>query len=438
MTACPGCDRGSPDGSRFCIYCGQSLANVTTSGVDDDLTQGRLIPEIDSAPGSRPASRATYLWALLGIVGALIGWLAVRDRDPRLGRNVLIAGAAVSAAGLLLTVGFNLVALNWLTGASTTVTDTAATDETIPEPSLAGEGIDVAFVTTMTEFGWTYRDDVDATLLVSGTINEPVRASQNPYVTEDLTEYTPGEACGMIDDSIGLVPITFAVENASTSDATAELAFSLNVRYERYFSDGPECYEADQVSSGSWENLLTPGESVNTTAVALVPGYSGDPSSLQNLRLTAANTDFWGVSALTGPTVIEPDSFALTAGPDTGSSGTLETSETDMSGTYTGTMTATKGGAVYDLVLELEQAGSDVTAIVTATSRETGNRGSYTASGYSEGGRIVLNGESWIDKPNSTWFMDHLDLTADGDVMTGSFAALDAPAKPLGSVYVSR
>ena len=404
-------------------------------------------PGSPGGQGDEPeaASRATYLWAVFGFIGGLIGWAVVKERDPRLGRNVLIAGAAVSVCGFLLY----LIALGGLlaglsSGNNSTVTSEPATnaDEAYTE-APSGSGLDIAAQSTINEFSWVYVDDADQRLRVDVMVDEPVRLSDSPYYeTSDGVFFNPGDACGITDDTTGIVPLDFQLTNESDTTVAADLDFSIDADYERFFTDDHECFSYES-SSGTWDDGIEPGDTGGAMAVVLVPGYfagaEGDRTLLEAIAVTPESTSFAGVDELTGQSATGAGFTLLPSGTSVATERSAEapTSE-DATGYYTGTMDSYTSDTVYDVVLDLTQNGSEVTGTVTATSRETGNRGTYEAAGYFEDGRVVLNGTDWVDRPNSTWFMDHLDLQLDADRLSGTYAPVDKPGKAVGDVYVSR
>lgn len=457
---CPNCGEQAPEHSKFCPLCGQRcdeppaeitrLADTSRSGstpaeAPGTTTSSLSIPQLkkDSVPTG--VSRATYWWVVFGLVGGLVGWALVKDRDPRLARNVLIAGAAVSAGGIVV---YTIALGGLLAGGLSSLDDAQAEADPASVGSdadpAAGSGTDLQGQPTISEFSWVYIDDADLRMRVDVMVDEPVRSSDSTYVEVGGTQYTPGEMCGVTDDSTGIVAVDFNVENESSSSVAADLDFSIDAEYERFFTDGPECYTYGS-SSGSWSDGLDPGESGNSVVAVLVPGYfangEGDPSLLEDITLTPEPTDFAGVYELSGAS-LSGNGFTLM--PREGAVGqptaeiTDSTPSQDVTGYYTGTMTAHKSDTVYDVVFDLTQDGSEVTGTVTATSRDTGNRGTYRAEGYFEDGRLVLNGKDWVDKPNASWFMDHIDLDLNGETLTGTYAALDEPGKPIGDVYAVR
>lgn len=459
---CPSCGQQLPNDSTFCPSCGERIAqssdDVTTledsprtRNTAGDRSAAATSPAVDTqthqvaASGAAAVSRATYLWAALGFLGGLIGWALVKERDAHLARNVLITGVAVSVGGTLL---YFLAIGGLLAGALSSTNDTTSagaeptTDSTYFDPA-GGSGSDLQMQPTINEFSWVYIDDVDQRVRITVLVDEPVRLADSTYVEVGDEQYAPGDACGVTDETTGIVALDFTAENESSSIAAADLDFSIDSEYERFFTSGPECFTGS--SSGAWDGGIEAGESGGSVVAVFIPGYfdngDGDPSMLEGVTLTPQATDFAGVIDMSGDSATG-DGFTLMPRGGTASQPTEDTapaaSSEDVSGYYTGTMTAYKTDTVYDVVLDLTHTGSEVSGTVTATSRKTGNRGTYEAKGYFENGRVILNGKSWVDKPNSSWFMDHMDLSLNGDSLTGTYAGLDKPGKSVGDVYAVR
>ena len=454
---CRGCEAAIPGDSRFCPRCGaqvpeldmtvSSSASVTehqepARGEADSFDWVPTVKQTD--PGSRtmPVSRASYLWALLGVIGGIIGWATVKDKDPRMARNILFAGIGASVVSVflfaVLPVMLAFSAMD--SDDSTSAEDSPSVVDSDGDSGSGGDtvyegagGIDVEGQPTSSEFSWTYVDDIDAQVGVDGMIDEPLHLSDSPYVEwGDGFRTTPGQACGVTDDSVALVPIDMSLTNRSDSEVQPQLTFSMDVDLEVYYSDtGATCHSAGEDAEVAWDPLSA-GSSAGVVAVAFVP----DDLPMSQVTFTAQNSPSWGVVDIVSGTSRMGNSFTL--GDSQAAVASPADGVSDISGTYTGTMTAYKSEVVYDLELSLTQVGEDVTGTVTATSRDTGNRGTYETAGYLDGDRLVLNGTTWIHKPNDSWFMDHIDVVFNGSALTGEFASLDRPGKAVGSVYATR
>jgi len=142
-------------------------------------------------------------------------------------------------------------------------------------------------------------------------------------------------------------------------------------------------------------------------------------------------------SPLTSPTA---PSTVTSASPVTATAAPVPVRPTDpASGTWSGTMTSRSGNVYFTQVQISVAPGGPITGTVTCTSEETHNRGTYAVTGYQEGIRVVLNGQRWVSRPNSRWFMDHLNVMYDGSsTMSGRFGPVDAPSAFTGTVELRR
>ena len=60
------------------------------------------------------ASRATYLWPIFfGFIGGILGWAIVKDRDPVLGKRVLITGMIIGVVATILPILFYVGLIVW-------------------------------------------------------------------------------------------------------------------------------------------------------------------------------------------------------------------------------------------------------------------------------------------------------------------------------------
>jgi hypothetical protein len=85
---CPNCGTKNPDGSRFCAECGADLRSLGAPRPDSESKQTPSVPTqyatagevterpawspVPSPPPTAPQRRRTWLWVVLGIVGACI------------------------------------------------------------------------------------------------------------------------------------------------------------------------------------------------------------------------------------------------------------------------------------------------------------------------------------------------------------------------------
>ena len=83
MIVCPNCGNANPDGSRFCANCGADLSVASRSALPpakpsparDRTELPPTSPEWRMSPAGplpEPPRRRTWLWIVLGIVGACL------------------------------------------------------------------------------------------------------------------------------------------------------------------------------------------------------------------------------------------------------------------------------------------------------------------------------------------------------------------------------
>jgi hypothetical protein len=89
---CPACRQTLPDGASTCPHCKRA---VIDSLISTDQT-------LQYAPASNP-TRLWYLVAFLfGLIGALIGYVAVRERSDTMATRLLLIGIVTTAIGIYL------------------------------------------------------------------------------------------------------------------------------------------------------------------------------------------------------------------------------------------------------------------------------------------------------------------------------------------------
>ena len=82
MIVCPNCGTGNTEDSRFCANCGANLRAGRTGPSDQDPAPTDQPPSIaptapewrmsPAGPLPEPPRRRTWLWVLLGTIGALL------------------------------------------------------------------------------------------------------------------------------------------------------------------------------------------------------------------------------------------------------------------------------------------------------------------------------------------------------------------------------
>ncbi len=101
------------------------------------LGEGHGKALLDSKPAGRPVSRWIYALPLfMGLVGGILGWLIVRDENPRGGRNVLMVGVVVTVVSFCMSFALAGTAISGLKGLSANQTAWPATGVTTGRPAL--------------------------------------------------------------------------------------------------------------------------------------------------------------------------------------------------------------------------------------------------------------------------------------------------------------
>jgi len=84
---CQYCGGELPTDASFCSNCGRPLKPQVRT----------LIPSIPTEKPSKPSWAWFLLPILLTWLGGIIGYFALRDKDKRMARNVLIVGVVLTA-----------------------------------------------------------------------------------------------------------------------------------------------------------------------------------------------------------------------------------------------------------------------------------------------------------------------------------------------------
>lgn len=118
---------------------------VPVAGTPPGIGDPGVVPAVAGTPGAAPApvlvagnpggfpgfaltpagvpyqraSRATYLWPIFfGFIGGILGWAIVKDRDPVLGKRVLITGMIIGVVATLLPILFYVGLFVWASNSS--------------------------------------------------------------------------------------------------------------------------------------------------------------------------------------------------------------------------------------------------------------------------------------------------------------------------------
>ena len=95
MNFCPTCGKELPDGSTYCANCGHGINQNKESG----QTRNRVT-------GKTPRKRSAWWYivpVLFSMIGGIISFFILRNDDPKLAKNCLIIGAALTGISLLYT-----------------------------------------------------------------------------------------------------------------------------------------------------------------------------------------------------------------------------------------------------------------------------------------------------------------------------------------------
>jgi hypothetical protein len=92
---------------------------------------------LDSKPAAGPIARWLYLLPLMfGFVGGVVGWLVVRDENPRGGRNLMLVGVVVSVLTACLSFAMAGAVSSTLRGVSSNSTSWPAAGAASSRPAM--------------------------------------------------------------------------------------------------------------------------------------------------------------------------------------------------------------------------------------------------------------------------------------------------------------
>jgi uncharacterized membrane protein YvbJ len=95
LNFCPTCGKELPEGSTYCANCGHGINQNKESG----QTRNRVT-------GKTPRKRSAWWYivpVLFSMIGGIISFFILRNDDPKLAKNCLIIGAALTGISLLYT-----------------------------------------------------------------------------------------------------------------------------------------------------------------------------------------------------------------------------------------------------------------------------------------------------------------------------------------------
>lgn len=114
---CTECGTSLRPGERFCGGCGSATTPQASSSAPQPSAvadQPVFVAPQPAAVAPEQSNNKYYFLGLLGLLGGLIGYFVLKDRDRRTANRVLILGAAVALAVSVLVLAANLLFLGWL------------------------------------------------------------------------------------------------------------------------------------------------------------------------------------------------------------------------------------------------------------------------------------------------------------------------------------
>lgn len=305
-----------------------------TAEDDDDAT---VELEHDNEPAAhagaaseQKGSPANYLWAVLGIIGGLIGYATLQAKDPKLGKRVLIAGACVTGVGLLLVV-VQLVFLGSLFKSVTDDMGASAYDSSptydsydsystpTPTPTPTPSGIDASTFTATNTWNWTSTQDGGYTETVTFEVGAPLKLSTSPYYYNNYdtgaVTLEAGDYCSVDSVRDAVVPYRLTVANSTTGfDAQVGANLTMTLDVESLYSDGGECQSAGDAFGVQSVEALSPGEDIVNRGFIILSDYytpaapTGDPAVISEELVTvnSSTDDNSRVWALAKPGVSGP------------------------------------------------------------------------------------------------------------------------------------
>lgn len=353
---------------------------------------GRVHPPTDPAwqsGGPDRPSRAHYLWAVFGILGGLVGWLLVRDRDRALGKRVLVAGGVVSAAGIALSIGTYFALYSAAKGLTQSLATeaptpsgvnptTAATTTTTTSPPVtvsAGKQTKVWTLTATSPQGYAMKGTLSVghpQHLQSGLANGSALAGSSCNINSQTAAVIPATLTLTNDTRNFNAGVAVDITGLGTRSSTGSSTGSQGLRWEGDYSSGEACDGSTGSSSVSLRstNPLSPSQRTTLYGFFVVTGFyspahpDGDttvitdqPLSIggqQSVSLQTGQDITYTVSSVTGPGTHQVSdfgsprwSFTLTGAPpkttSTSSSATSATGASSSTGTVPATGPAATG-----------------------------------------------------------------------------------------------
>ena len=97
---CNNCGSKILEKTQFCTECGNSLDNLSQTNIS---TTPQSYPQY-SRQGGRPSAAWWLLPIFFSIIGGIIAWACIRDRDPHMAKNNLILGIILTVLPIIVTL----------------------------------------------------------------------------------------------------------------------------------------------------------------------------------------------------------------------------------------------------------------------------------------------------------------------------------------------
>ncbi len=383
---CAACGDALDEKARFCPSCG--------AAVDPEVVAGEAVPRSADGPwepgpsgqepwdeelsdpvpsdlgpwnlpgtvgraGGRPSaglSRAHYLWALLGIVGGVIGWAVIGDRDRRLGRRVLVAGAIVSAVAGAVSIAVSLLVASAVTDLATTTPTFAATPAVTTGPTMPVDTVPAGALTKT----WSFSGSAAGGYSMAGTlkVGAPEEVQTGLTIGNATLQTANGAGCAVDSTTDAVVPAELSVRNTSQDfDARVGItidddlgghqlnAYTSDVQWEGQYTSGMACdSDTDETINLSSNDAIRSSSTVIVYGFIIFTNYyspaypKGNPAILNDAILgideaqAVASTSqdiSYTITSVTGPGVTSETpaewSFSLSGNPAPSSSTTTTT-----------------------------------------------------------------------------------------------------------------
>ena len=104
---CNNCGNKILEKTQFCTDCGHSLDNTPQTNSTNPQSTPQSTPQSNQQhpmQGGRPSAAWWLLPIFFSIIGGIIVWACIRDRDPRMAKNNLILGIILTVLPLIVVL----------------------------------------------------------------------------------------------------------------------------------------------------------------------------------------------------------------------------------------------------------------------------------------------------------------------------------------------